>query len=99
MPATMAVVIPAAAPTPDATPKPSARGSATRATMRPAERSRPIVVRDQSERRDAKHTARDRMPTVEAAEEGRLPDPGFRGDEQQGGMVDFAVFDLAIELV
>lgn len=31
--------------------------------------------------------------------EGRLPDPGFRGDEQQGGMVDFAVFDLAIELV
>lgn len=31
--------------------------------------------------------------------EGRLPDPGFRSDEQQGGMVDFAVFDLAIELV
>ncbi len=31
--------------------------------------------------------------------EGRLPDPGFRGDEQQGGVVDFAVFDLAIELV
>lgn len=31
--------------------------------------------------------------------EGRLPDSSFRGDEQQGGVVDFAVFDLAIELV
>ena len=31
--------------------------------------------------------------------DGRLPDPGFRGDEQQGGVVDFAVFNLAIELV
>ena len=72
IPATMAVVIPAAAPTPDATPKPSARGRATRATMRPAERSRPIVARDQSERRGAKRRARDRMPTVEAAEEGRV---------------------------
>ncbi len=67
--------------------------------MRPAERSRPIVARDQSERRGAKRRARDRMPSVEAAEEGRLPNPGFRGDEQQGGVVDFAVFDLAIELV
>lgn len=67
--------------------------------MRPAERSRPIVVRDQSERRGAKRRARGRMSILETAEEGRLPDPGFRGDEQQGGMVDFAVFDLAIELV
>ena len=47
-------------------------GSATRTTMRPAERSRPIVARDQSERRGAKRRARDRMPTVEAAEEGRV---------------------------
>lgn len=49
------------------------------------------------------HTERDTTahgsgPTAGWGER-QLPDPGFRGDEQQGDMIDFAVFDLAIELV
>ena len=39
IPATMAVTMPAVAPTPDATPKPSAKGSATIPTVTPATRS------------------------------------------------------------
>lgn len=38
-PATMAVTSPAAAPTPEATPKPSANGRATTPTVTPASRS------------------------------------------------------------
>ena len=39
IPATMAVMIPAVAPTPEATPNPKARGRATTPTVNPARRS------------------------------------------------------------
>ncbi len=46
MPATTAVIRPAAAPTPDATPKPSASGNATMPTVTPASRSRAQLWRN-----------------------------------------------------
>ena len=61
-PATIAVTSPAVAPMPELTPKPSARGRATRPTITPAVRSREGRAWAQSDRRGSSILARARRP-------------------------------------